>query len=185
MPGDCAMGRCSALARTARGKHGRALLAGVAVVAVLSQSAMADTLADAMALAYGGNPNLMAARAQLRAVDENVPIALSGWRPTLQLSGTVTRPPGPHSRPANPHASLVPVTSYLSDTAHQGIASFTQPLFRGFRTVAATAQAQNQVQAQRARLAGTEAQVLLQVATAYLDVLQFQAVVELNMNNVQ
>ena len=58
-------------------------------------------------------------------------------------------------------------------------------MFRGFKTWAGTSQAKNQVFAQRARLRATEAQVLLQVASAYFDVLQNQAVVDLNMNNVQ
>lgn len=145
---------------------------------LLAGPAAADTLADAMAMAYTGNPNLLAARAQLRATDEAVPIALSGWRPTLQVNGNVTR--------QRIETSTSPTAgSFLSNTSKNASVTFNQPLFRGFKTVAGTSAAQNQVYAQRARLAGTEAQVMLQVATAYLDVLQYQAVVELNRNNNQ
>src|SRR5262249_44837422 len=70
-------------------------------------------------------------------------------------------------------------------TNEQLAATVTQPLFNGFKTVAGVAQAKNQVKAQRARLQATEASVLLQVATAYLDVIQAQALVELNQNQVQ
>ena len=46
--------------------------------------ASAETLTDALAAAYQTNPTLQAQRAQLRATDEGVPQALSGWRPSLQ-----------------------------------------------------------------------------------------------------
>ena len=45
-------------------------------------SAGAQTLQEALAAAYANNPALLAARAQLRAVDENLPQALAGWRPS-------------------------------------------------------------------------------------------------------
>lgn len=164
----------------------RQLLLSSAAVVLLAQPVAAETLREAMALAYEGNPNLRAARAQLRAVDESVPIALSGWRPSLSVTGNASRnrneseiiSQGSSGGPVNQSGMTLRTQQTLN-------AQVTQPLFRGFRTVASTAQARNQVMAQRARLEATESQVLLQVATAYLDVLQFQAVVELQRNNVQ
>jgi len=161
-----------------------ALLAGVALFALVRPVA-AETLSEAMAMAYQSNPNLQAARALLRATDENVPIALSGWRPTLTVNGTANRNRSENVITAGGGTGQVVTGGTTLRSAQTVNAQFTQPLFRGFRTVAGTAQAKNQVYAQRARLQGTEAQVLLQVATAYLDVLQYQAVVELNMSNVQ
>ncbi len=164
----------------------RPLLLGSAAVVLLAQPASAETLREAMALAYEGNPNLRAARAQLRAVDESVPIALSGWRPSLQVTGNASRNRN-ESEIISQGATGGPVNqSGMTLRTQQTVnAQFTQPLFRGFRTMAGTSAARNQVMAQRARLEATEAQVLLQVATAYLDVLQYQAVVELQRNNVQ
>ena len=49
-------------------------------------SASAENLSNALSLAYSNNPTLNAARAGLRATDENVPQALSAYRPTI--SGT-------------------------------------------------------------------------------------------------
>ncbi|MBM3518279.1 MAG: hypothetical protein FJX56_10515, partial [Alphaproteobacteria bacterium] len=49
----------------------------------------AETLADALAAAYTSNPTLVAERARLRATDEGVPQALSGYRPTLEANGTL------------------------------------------------------------------------------------------------
>jgi hypothetical protein len=50
-------------------------------LALLAGTAQATTLNEALAAAYEGNPTLDARRAELRAVDEGVPQALSGWRP--------------------------------------------------------------------------------------------------------
>ena len=57
-------------------------------VAPPSQPGAPHTLAEALALTYSNQPALLAERAKLRATDENVPQALSGWRPTVVMSGT-------------------------------------------------------------------------------------------------
>src|SRR5580704_18234451 len=48
-------------------------------------NAAAETLTEMLARVYQNNPQLNAARAQLRATDETVPQALSGYRPTLSV----------------------------------------------------------------------------------------------------
>ena len=53
-------------------------------------AASADTLEGALVQAYQNNPSLNAQRAALRAVDENVPQALSGYPPRW---GTHNGPP--------------------------------------------------------------------------------------------
>jgi hypothetical protein len=50
--------------------------------------AQADTLEWALVQAYQNNPSLNAQRTSLRATDENVPQALSGYRPKLSLTAT-------------------------------------------------------------------------------------------------
>ena len=163
-----------------------ALLAGAALTAAcFAQPASADSLLEAMSLAYQSNPNLLAARAQLRAIDEEVPQALSGWRPTLTVNGTLTNNRSENQVFSGGGVGQVVTGGVTQRFQKQANAQFTQPVFRGFRTWAGTSQARNQVFAQRARLQQAEAQVLLQVTTAYLDVLQYQAVVDLTANNVQ
>src|SRR6478736_2208521 len=63
-------------------------VAGVAVAAagIGSRQAAADTLEWALVQAYQNNPSLNAQRAALRATDENVPQALSGYRPKLSVT---------------------------------------------------------------------------------------------------
>ena len=67
--------------------------------------ASADTIEWALVQAYQNNPSLNAQRASLRSTDENVPQALSGYRPKIAatatagynysstLSRTITQPP--------------------------------------------------------------------------------------------
>lgn len=166
-------------------RHIKTALLGAIALGFLVSPSLADTLKDAMALAYQGNPNLLAARAQLRATDENVPIALSGWRPTLRLNGQIQRNRSENKIFAGGGVGQVVTGGVYQRTSESVGVQFTQPVFRGFRTISQTAQARNRVAAQRALLEATESQVLLQVSTAYLDVLQNQAVVNLRMNNVQ
>ena len=162
-----------------------ALLAPLFAQTLITKPASAETLIEAMSMAYQGNPNLLAARSALRAIDEEVPQALSGWRPTLTVNGTMTNNRNENQIFSGGGVGQVVTGGTTNRFQKQANAQFTQPIFRGFRTVAGTSQAKNQVFAQRARLQATEASVLLQVATAYFDVLQYQAVVDLSSNNVQ
>ena len=50
--------------------------------------ALADTIEAALVRAYQNNPQLNAQRAQVRSTDENVPQALSGYRPRVALTGS-------------------------------------------------------------------------------------------------
>src|SRR3954465_15451852 len=50
--------------------------------------ASADTLKGALTQAYQNNPQLNAQRAFVRATDETVPQALSGYRPNVRLTAS-------------------------------------------------------------------------------------------------
>lgn len=154
-----------------RGLASVALLAGLSVF-----PAHAQTIEDALAKAYLNNPTLLAARAGLRSTDEAVPQALANWRPSIEVTGSIG-------------AEVVDSNTSTETDRHQsrrpkdiGI-SLTQPLFRGGRTLAATSGAENEVRAGRARLLDSEQNILLQAATAFLNVYRDQAVLKLNTNN--
>ena len=63
----------------------------LAAILVLADSVSAQSLRDGLAKAYNTNPSLAAERARLHAQDEKVPQALSGWRPTVNLTGRFNR----------------------------------------------------------------------------------------------
>ena len=150
------------------------LIAAILVPLVCTSASQAETLEEALAAAYGTNPTLLAQRASLRATNENVSQALAGWRPTVSSSLTVG-----HKRV---HTGTV---SDISLGQRSYSLSLSQPLYRGGRTVASTAQTESFVQAGRAQLAVVEQNVLLSVATRYMTVLRDQAVLDLNQHNVE
>src|SRR3546814_2754246 len=59
---------------------------GSAALLLTPGAALADTLQQAMEAAYRSNPTLTAQRANVRANDENVPIARAAGRPTIEAS---------------------------------------------------------------------------------------------------
>src|SRR5665213_2261122 len=109
-------------------------------------SARAETLEAALADAYNDNPQLQAERANLRATDEGVNQALSGWRPTVQLNAAAGR----ERFEATP-ATATLAAHGLTDPRSAGV-TLIQPLYQGGQTVAKTAQAENTVKAERAHL---------------------------------
>ncbi|MBU6449345.1 MAG: TolC family protein, partial [Rhodospirillales bacterium] len=68
---------------------------GVLVLGIAPAMAGAPaTLTQALASAYYNNPTLQQQRAVLRQTDEEVPAALSGWRPTVSFQGQIGRVTG-------------------------------------------------------------------------------------------
>ena len=135
-------------------------------------SAYAQGIEDAMAKAYINNPTLLAARAGLRSTDEGVPQALSNWRPTVEITSSV----GAQVQSGNTNQDNRSQSRRPKDVG----VSITQPLFRGGRTLAATSGAENDIRAARANMLNSEQTILLQAATAYLNVFRDEAVLDLN-----
>ncbi|MGH7058036.1 MAG: TolC family protein, partial [Acetobacteraceae bacterium] len=150
---------------------------------VLAEPAVAAppmTLDQALVAAYKTNPQLLAERANLRAVDEGVPKALSGWRPTVIVSGSAWYTSGTE------HTFLGPITTSTDasrDTDTEQ-ATITQPIFQGGKTRASVFQAENLMRAERAQLIATEGTVFGSVVSAYVGVIENRGLVEVNHNNV-
>jgi len=149
-----------------------------------THSAHAQTLTDALAITYEGNPTLLAARAQLRATDENVAQAVSNWRPSLVGNGIVQYNHVQNDFSPSLGAGFGSLTSSTDDrTSKGGGVTLQQNVYRGGQTQAATRQAKSEVAAGRSQLTGVEQQVLFDAVTAYMDVLRDTATLELNRNN--
>ena len=140
------------------------------------------TLQEALTAAYSTNPTLLAARAALRATDEGVPQALAGWRPTVSLAGSVGYADGT-SRNYTPQTGAIVSRNNRDELNAQ--ATVTQPIYNGGRTIANTHAAENRVLSQRGRLLATEQQVFTNVITDFVNVIQTQQLLQLNVNNEQ
>ena len=146
----------------------------------LAATARAETLTEAWVRAYLDNPALAAQRARLRATDEGVPQALAGWRPTVQFTGSVGR--AQESTKPSVFGSGADNVAFTPRTLDLNL---TQPVYTSGRTGAQVQEAEHTVLAQRAQTVAVEEQTLFNVAQAFLDVVRDQAVLDLNVNNVQ
>lgn len=146
--------------------------AAFAAVLVAAPAVRADTLNEALALTYSNNPTLNAQRAALRAVDEGVPQALSGYRPVVSGSASIGY-----------SSTNTSAGSFNLNPRTVGI-TIEQPLFRGFQTQNNVKQAESSVLAGREVLRSTEQDVFLDAVSAYTNVLQTQAILKLREQNI-
>src|SRR4051812_11549833 len=161
---------------------GRVLRAGICLgvltcAALSAAPARAEGLSEALAKAYQTNPQLNAERARQRATDENVPQAMSGYRPQIV---------------AGLSAGLQAVRNLLPDNTVQSATlkpwtigvTVTQTLFNGFKTANSVRVAEFQVRSGREALRNVGQGVLLDAVTAYTNVLANQSLVEAQRANV-
>ena len=139
-------------------------------------SAQAETLNQALASAYEYNPQLDAERARLRATDEEVTRARSGFRPVIQGSADINYQYNRQRGTFGTNESEVKPKGYSIDAV--------QPIFSGFRVINAVNEQEANVRAARETLRAVEQDVLLQAVTAFMDVVRDQAIVRLRENNV-
>ena len=152
------------------------VLASAAVAAVLAgfaAPAFAETLQEAIALAYRTNPTLLAQRANQRALDETVPQARAGLRPTIDVTGTAT-----YTRVDQNGAAVVE-----SDTGGVSV-GLSQTLYSGGRIGHGISAAQANVLGGRENLRAVEQQVLGSVIQAYVDVQRDIEILDIRQQNL-
>ncbi len=167
--------RCRVLGRThaAARATGLAMLAVWTAFAAAAPPAIAESMRAALRAAYMHNPEIDAERARLRAVDEDVQRAKSGWAPTI-----------------NGNASMAVSRTRSSPGSNQTMrpkdlgVSLSQPVFTGFRTYYAVHEAEALVRAGRGRLREVEGRVLAAAARAYLDVMRDRQLMSLEQSIV-
>ncbi|GAB4529658.1 MAG: TolC family outer membrane protein [Parvularculaceae bacterium] len=163
----------------------------ICALAVAAGASRGQSLHDALAEAYTTNPGLKAARAQLRATDENFAQARSSLLPTLSAGGSVSNSVSKFFQPGvsadeSPIGFPQPDINIKNETTtYSANLTASQTIFEGGRNWNAIRQAQAQIRAGRADLTTAEQQVLLAAVTAYADVLRDEAVLRLSENNVQ
>ena len=162
----------------------------VAGTALCCNPAFAQSLEAALAYAYANNPQLNAQRAQVRATDENVPTALSGYRPRASITANAgTQSLSTTNREIGSTTPLNAPATYFTQSgvnAPHGVgATVTQNLLNGFQTANRTRQAEAQVFGARETLRNIEQTVLLSAATAYMNLLRDSGILELQRSNVE
>jgi len=152
----------------------------------LPQGAFAETLSGAMAKAYENNPDLNAARAALRAIDENVTIAKSAMRPhvTGVAEAEATRSSLDIGLPKRVGGKWVQGTR-RSDlfTSSYGV-TISQQVFDGFQTLNRVRAAEANVLASRESLRAREISILLAAVEAYSNIARDQQIVSIRKQNI-
>jgi len=159
-------------------KKGIVSLLAMTAVMTGSYAASADTLKEALAAAYSSNPQLLAQRAALRAVDEGVSRAKSGFLPNVGGNFSYSE-----TRNTQTSAGGPGVADDRSSDGYNIQAS--QNVFRGFQDRNRLKQAKSNVTVGRAQLLSVEQQVLQEAVAAYMNVVRDTATVELNISNIQ
>ncbi|NBB50936.1 TolC family outer membrane protein [Rhizobium sp. CRIBSB] len=150
-----------------------ATVAAIALATGLAAPAWAESLQDAIALAYRTNPTLLAQRANQRALDESIVQARSGLRPQLDagLSSNYTR--------INDNV--------LGDTDSQSVSasiSLSQSIYTGGRVALGITGAEADILAGREGLREIEQSVLASVIQAYADVLRDTEILRIREENL-
>ncbi len=195
---------------TARRRRVLRSLAAMVCISTLPSVACAETLRDALTAAYLFNPTLKAARAAVRAVDNQVARAKSGYRPTItgnlaygfedvrtkggkQPPGFIPVFPDPGSAiNLRPPAAPMSLSQLANDFATNGTFNprsaqieLQQNIFDGFRTYNAVKGSEALVESGREDLRAAEQNVLLNSVTAYMNVVRDQAIVIVRQTNVK
>jgi outer membrane protein len=131
-------------------------------------SAGAETLSDAIRLAYQSNPALRAQRAQLRQTDEDYVQARAGLGPQVNVQAQGAYHNSRVDQPASPFGGAG-VLDYHAGTGSADL-SIVQPLYTSGAARAQVQGAAATVLSGREDLRQAEAQLLHDVITAYVDV---------------
>lgn len=151
----------------------KTFLCGLMLATAISGNAYAQNIFEALSQAYETNPTLQAQRAYLRAIDENVAIAKSGYRPTVSVNGNYT----------DTNTDVKNSVGNPDGDRYSYSAKISQPLFNGLQTVNSVKSADSMVLSEQNNLYSVEQTVFIDASTAYLDVVQNKAIVDLQKNN--
>src|SRR3979409_2342274 len=173
------------------GMHGGKVVTGAAAAGLLMAYAglapvLADTIDAALVRAYQINPQLNAQRAAVRATDENVPQALSGYRPRVAVTGSAGYQYTDTNTTSGGSPPQIVLTEIHGANAPRSVgATVTQTLFNGQQTANRTRAAESQVSGSREALRFLESSVLFSAATIYMDYLRDAAIVEVQRSNTR
>ena len=148
--------------------------------------ALADTIEAALVRAYQNNPQLNAQRASVRVIDENVPQALSGYRPKVALTASAgVQYTDTNITSGGSPTQIVRTETHGVNPPRSAGLTISQTLYNGGQTANKTRAAESQVSGAREGLRVLDEAVLLSAATIYMDYLRDAAIVEVQKSNVR
>ncbi len=146
----------------------------------------ATSLAEALIHTYQNNPQLIAAREELRATDEQMFKAISGFLPRATYAARKTKQKDDTSTVLNSQSTTTVVKddSWSKTKRRTTDVNIEQNLFNGGQDVMAVKIAKYTIDAGRERLILAEQEILSEAISAYLGVIYAKQVMEINKENV-
>lgn len=153
----------------------RALRAGALALAlmVVPTAVQAESLKQALESAYSNNPEILSALLSVKSSAEGIAMAKSGTRPNIGLGLDGTSGFQGNSQ------------GYVTSQSFTIGLSYRQTLFDNFKTDAQIEQARAATEISKHALRNAEANVLLSVVQAYMNVIRDQQLVALRAENVE
>ena len=156
-------------------------------IGALASPASAETLEEALALAYSTNPGLESQRSALRSQDEGYVQARSQALPNISASVSASNtesesPPGVVTDPTT--GFQFPIGGRSSSNSANYSINARQNIYRGGRTGAAMNEAMANIMSGRATLQAQEQTLLIDVINAYTAVRRDETILEVRQNNV-
>lgn len=153
---------------------------------LLASNAKAETFEEALISAYQSHPKLQAERARLREIDESYVQIRSQERLksnfSAGISGNLTHTPS-FTVPIPGFDSFIESGTNWSNPASAQV-QLIQPIYQGGRVSALKDQAKSGIMAAREGLRAQEMQILVEVASAYVDILRDEEGARIRRNNV-
>jgi outer membrane protein len=141
-------------------------------LALLPGPAQAETLREALEYAYTNNPNIMSALLSVKMSAEDIALRKAGKLPTISATGMVS-------------GSFSTVGEFSTSRSHRLSLSYNQTLFDNFKTESEIEQARAFSELSKYALRNAEQNVLLSVATAYMNVVRDTQLVAMRQENVR
>jgi outer membrane protein len=158
------------------------LLATAGLAAIGAGAGSAETIGGALIKAYLTNPDINSQRAAVRQTDEGVPEANAGYLPKVSVIGNmaVAHVTGTQVVPGEGNLNYS-TGAFPRAYGVQG----SETVFDGYQTINRVRSAETQVMGAREQLRNTEQNTLLSGVTAYMNVLEDTAILDLDNNNVE
>ena len=141
-------------------------------LALLPGVARAETLREALEFAYVNNPTIMSALLSVKMSAEDIALRKAGKLPTIAATGMVSG------------AFSTVGSQFTTSRSHRLSLSYNQTLFDNFQTESQIEQARAFTELSKYALRNAEQNVLLSVATAYMNVVRDSQLVASRQENV-
>ncbi len=169
------------------------ILGMAAWAALCPTAACAESLEQGLLTAYQNNPELEAARARLRGVDEGLALARTGYYPSIRADAvSARRRIAAKFEDGTTTGNTLTSPSILGAGSASGLSNplayqiaVEQPVFDGFKTDSAVERATAQISAGRQSLLAAEMRVLNAAAKAHIEVVRDQKIVALREQYVE